>query len=275
MIHDVPLQSRAEFYLCLAHAFLTPDSETAWRALRDALADDLDELDDELDLEAAAHIDDYRRAIAAFPDHAALLQRYSALFVAPPRTVSLNTGSYLDGALNGGSVLAMELAYRNAGLERKGAFRDLSDHLSVQLEFVASRYLAQASGHIATDEASVAAASFLARFVAPALPALIADLDRAGAAANPWLALAHMLRLAVKRDAHPAGAVAGPSRRQTALDKARHDRAASSIGADELAFIAQRLSERGLATGHLIVAPEQRDEARGWTRRVPPSPRRR
>lgn len=266
------LQSRGEFYLCLARAFLTPD-EATWRGLRDALADDLGELGEALHLAIGASLADYRAEIAAVPDPASLLQIYSGLFLAPPRAVALNTGCYLDGAMNGGSVLAMEAAYRSGGLERSDDFRDLADHLSVQLEFVASRYLARL-GWIDALAADGDAEDFLGRFVAPVLAALIADLERAGAPSNPWLPLARILQVAVVRDARAPALEAVAARQQAAIDQARHARAAHGIDADDLAFISRRLSEKGLATDHLNVAPELRDEAHGWSRRVPPSPRR-
>ncbi|HEX5802923.1 MAG TPA: molecular chaperone TorD family protein [Azospira sp.] len=267
------LQSRGEFYLCLARAFLTPGDDESWRGLRDALADDLDELGEELDLAIGPLLADYRAAIAAVPDRAGLLQIYSSLFLAPPRAVGLNTGSYLDGAMNGGSVLAMEAAYRSGGLERSGDFRDLADHLSLQLEFVASRYLARL-GWIDAIAADGDAECFLGRFVAPALPAFVADLERAGVQPNPWLPLARVLQAAVVRDARAPQQEVAVARQQAAIDKARHARALHGIDAEDLAFISRRLSEKGLATDHLSVAPELRDEAHGWSRRVPPSPRR-
>jgi TorA maturation chaperone TorD len=268
------LQSRAEFYLCLAHAFLTPNDASMWHGLRDAIADDLADIASELGYAIDEHIADYRTAIAELSSHAALLQAYSTLFLAPPRPVSLNTGSYLDGAVNGGSVLAIEEAYRRSGLVRNDDFHDLPDHLAIQLEFVASRYLARFDPVAAAQADEDDAGIFLGRFVAPALPAFIADLERSGQTPNPWLPLARALQLAVLRDASHCRQEASEIRQQTALGKARHDRAANGIGDADMAFIAQRLSERGLATDHLAIAPEQRDEAQGWTRRVPPSPRR-
>lgn len=265
------LQSHAEFYLCLARAFLTPDSDDAWIGLREALADDLDELGEMLGHEIAGDIADYRAAMAAIPDHAILLQTYSGLFLAPPRRVSINAGSYLDGALNGGSVLAMEDAFRRGGLERSEDFRDLSDHVSLQLEFVASRYLARMEG----VEAGSSAEEFLHTFAAHWLPPFIADLER-GATPNPWLHLARLLHVAVARDARPAPETlsAAQLRRLSALDKARHDRTVSGVTDEDMAIIERRLRENGLAVDHLSIPPELRDEARGLSRRVPPSPRR-
>jgi TorA maturation chaperone TorD len=267
------LQSRAELYLCLARAFLTPASEDAWLALRDALADDLDEIDGALGYDFAAHVARYRAALTTITGQPELLQIYSGLFLAPPRPACINTGAYLDGAVNGGSVLAMEEAYRESGLARDESFRDLSDHLAIQLEFVASRYMACLADPDRPDEE--VAGRFLDRFLRPCLPALIADLAAAPVAQNPWLHLARLLQVAVVHDARAAP----PPRKEemrlhTALAKARHDCVQNGVSADDMAFIAQRLQEKGLATDHLAIAPELRDEAKGWSRKVPPSPRR-
>jgi TorA maturation chaperone TorD len=262
-------QSRAEFHLCLAHAFLTPDSGAAWLGLRDALADDLDDLGRTLGYDMAGHVADYRTSIAAIPDQPTLLGIYSALFLAPPRPVSINTGAYLDGAVNGGSVLAMEDAYRRCGLERNEDFKDLSDHVSIQLEFVASRYLTR----LTSAAEDIEAEQFLATFVVGWLPPFIADLERERAMPNPWLPLAQLLQIAVMHDTVAIPATRYP-RQQIALDKARHARAQEGIGEADMAFIAERLRAKGLATDHLTTAPELRDESHGWTRKVPPSPRR-
>lgn len=265
------LQARAEFYLCLAHAFLTPDSEAAWQGLRDALADDLEDLAEILGHDIGSHIADYRAAIDAIPDHATLLQIYSSLFLAPPRPVNINTGVYLDGALNGGSVLAMEESYRQNGLERSGEFLDLSDHLSIQLEFVASRLLARQDSADATEDD---AERFLATFVARWLPPFIADLETTGRNPDPWLHLARAMSVAVLREARAESVPPGQLRQQNAIGKARHERAVAGVSEEDMAFITQRLRENGLATDHLAIPHDQRDEARGLSRKAPLSPRR-
>ncbi len=266
------LQARAEFYLCLAHAFLTPNSEAAWQGLRDALADDLEDLAEILGHDIASHIANYRAAIDAIPDQATLLQIYSGLFLAPPRPVSINTGVYLDGALNGGSVLAMEESYRQNGLERSGEFLDLSDHLSIQLEFVASLLLARqdSTGAAEDDDAE----RFLATFVARWLPPFIADLEAAGRNPNPWLHLARAMSVAVLREARAEAVAPSLLRQQNAIGKARHERAVAGVSEADMAFITERLREKGLATDHLAIPHDQRDEARGLSRKAPLSPRR-
>lgn len=271
------LTERGEFYLCLARAFMTPLGPDALDGLRNALADDLAELGESLGYDCAGELADYRDAIAAIPDHAALLRLYSSLFVAPPRSVQINTASYLDGAVNGGSVSAMEDTYRRCGVERGSDFHDLSDHLAVQLEFVALLYL-QGAEALAGDTPPPPASPehFLHGFVARWLPHFIQDLEQDAehrGTRTPWLALARILAAAVAHDAVAEPVPAADRRAQRAIAKARHERAERGITAADMALIAQKLREKGLATDHLAIPPEQRDEARGYSRGTLPAPR--
>lgn len=267
------LTERGEFYLCLARAFLTPLQPQSFVAMREALADDLADLDGALGYEGATTIADYRHAIAAIADHAAMLQRYSALFVSPPRAIQITTGAYLDGAINGGSVAAMEAAYRRCGVERGADFHDLADHISVQLEFVALLYLLHAEATAADAPLPpVDPAHFLHDYVKRWLPAFLRDLAAADTP-NPWLPLTRLLALAVARDAEAAPLSPTQMRTHNAITKARHDRAVRGVTPEDLAFIAQRLREKGLTTDHLAIPPALRDEARGYARGTPPGPR--
>lgn len=274
------LQSRAELYLCLSRAFLTPDSADAWSGMSEALADDMQELGDEIGYDFAESIANYRTAIAAVPDQPSLLRIYSGLFLAPPRLVEINTGTYLDGSLNGGSVVAMENEYQRCGVGRSDDFRDLSDHVSIQLGFIAHLYsrCLDALGDGRDEASDDEPAHFLHAYVARWLPGFLHDLgkesERLGAFNNPYLHLARLLSVAVAKDARAKTVSAPEQRTQNAIGKARHDRAERGINAEDMAIIAQKLSAKGLATDHLSVPPEQRDEAQGLTKRVTPSPRR-
>jgi len=191
------LSERAEFYLCLARAFLAPKEGAAYRAFARYLADDLEDLSGRLGYPVSSELVGLRAA--AETDHLALLQAYSRLFLAPPAPVHINAGFYLDGAIMGGGVAAMEAWYRRHGVERSERLHDLSDHVSVQLEFVAYLYAA---------DAAPGAEQFLDAFVRRWLPPFCADLERAaarcGAAAASYLHLARLLRAAVECDAAPA-----------------------------------------------------------------------
>lgn len=271
-----PLE-RAEFYLCLARAFMPPVAAEAWPAMREHLAADLAELAAALGYDVGGALGDYRREIARVGGAAELLGLYSALFVAPPRPVQINAGMYLDGALDGGSVRAMEAAYRACGVARDESFRDLSDHVAVQLEFVAFLYAGEAERRSGgAGAAPVSAGAFLDAFPRRWLPGLRRDLAAAGAAcelaANPYAPLAEILAAGVAQDAVAAPRDARAERHRRALERARAHHAAHPPGADELAEIARKLSERGLATDHLATPPAQRDGQRGWERRLMPGP---
>lgn len=200
------LNAHAEFYLCLARAFLPPQQYAAYDAIKRHLADDLGELAGSLDYPTRDALCELRNAVAAISDHLALLQGYSKLFLAPPVPVPLNAGLYLDGAVMGQATLALEQCYREAGLERAADFHDLPDHIVLQLEFVAYLCAFEAAGGTPTMKAD----EFLASFVRYWLPPFVAALERACAEEGPasiYLRLARLLQVAVDhelRDYRPA-----------------------------------------------------------------------
>lgn len=167
MIQEDSDLERAAFYLCLARAFATPSQPAACDALRAALADDLAELARTCGYPLDAALMALRERVASL-DARRLLVAYARLFVTPgERHPSLNTGAYLDGALCGGSVAALEACYARCGLERQAGFADLPDHVTVQLEFVAWLFSAAAEARAEGREPPpIAAREFLTAFVA-------------------------------------------------------------------------------------------------------------
>lgn len=274
--HDL-LAARADFYLCLARAFLAPQGDTMFDAMNELLADELADLAGQIGYDIASPLTDLRLQMQAVTGPAALLQTYSAIFLAPPTAAHINVGQYLDGALNGGSVKAMEEAYRLCGVQRDEGFRDLSDHVSVQLEFVALLYAAQAQRFAAgsTQHAlPVDPGHFLHLFALRWLGPLCADLMRAAVtqelAANPYLPLAQMLYEAALRDAVAPEQDAKAARRRHAIEQARARFAGREIDAEDLAVIKRKLEERGLSTDHLTVPLQARDDAMGLGRKSAP-----
>lgn len=271
------LSARAEFYLCLARAFLVPREETLFHALRDALADDLGDLAAELGYDIEEALGRYRQQIQRVADPIGLLQTYSAIFLVPPTVAHINAGWYLDGAVDGGSVKAMEAVYRRCGVERDEGFRDLSDHVSVQLEFVALLYATQArrgSGRGPDEPPAVDPGQFLQRFARRWLDGFCADLAAAAAArqleANPYLPLAQILSQAAARDAVALEVDPKTARKQNAIERARAKYAGREITTEDLARIRRKLEAHGLATAHLAVPPELRDGAMGLIKRGTP-----
>lgn len=271
---------RADFYLCIARAFLTPTDETSFDGMRELLPADLEELDQVLGYGIVEPLAAYRSEMSRVDSANALLRTYSSLFLAPPAPAHINTGVYLDGTIGGGSVAEMEQAYRACGVERAEDFRDLSDHLGVQLEFVAYLYAREAAGEATGQETGLPlkGGHFLHAFVDRWLPGFMADLEKAAAerelAANPYLPLARILARAVARDAAPHPDAKPRSRVERALDKARAAHAGREINEADLRKIEAILKEKGLATDHLAIPVGERDAAQGWQSKVPPSPRR-
>lgn len=264
---------RADFYLCLARAFQSPADPSFCTALRDDLPDDLAELAAGIGYDCASEIADFRRRIAVL-DPPGLLQVHSRLFLQPPRAVHINTGAYLDGGFNGGSVREMEAWYRACGLAQAENFRDLADHVSVQLEFVAYLY----AHALAEEHLPYTAGQFIGRFVARWVSPWCDDLAQAERELSmpdePYLPLACILRKAALHDAESLNDLdPALARREKALMRARHKQSVKGVTDDDLAEIRRRLDERGLATDHLAIPFDQRDAARGWRPGTPPSPR--
>lgn len=274
--------ARADFYRCLAAALLPPMQEAHARAMLDGdLTRDLADLDQEIGYGLAREIAQLQSELSAIAEPQALLVVYSQLFLAPPVPARINVGMYLDGALNGGSVRAMEEAYRACGVERDEAFHDLADHASVQLEFVAMLYAAQAAryaGETTAEPMPVDPGPFLHQFARRWSGPLAADLERATAqrnlAANPYLPLARILEAAVAGDAIAPEFDPKAARKQRAIEQARARYAAHGIGAEALAEIRRKLEERGLATDHLPVAEDTTAPAPAATTTGPQASRR-
>lgn len=276
--NDATLTAQAEFYLCLSRAFLTPQPES-YIGLRDALPDDLQELGAALGLDYKSELDAFRESMAMIPDAATLLQIYSRVFLAPPRHTQINAGSYLDGSVNGGTVLAMEQEYRRHGVARGDDFHDLADHVAIQLEFVAYLLMRAIADTAEGEEAEAEndARHFLHHYPLRWLPQftrdLAEDIVRYELPANPWLHLAGILAVAVAADALAPEIPAAELRKARAIDKARHDRAARGVTAEDMEIIARKLREKGLSTEHLAIAPEERDAAMGLEKKTPPTHR--
>ncbi|MFN3986057.1 MAG: molecular chaperone [Rhodocyclaceae bacterium] len=277
--------ARAEFYLCLAHAFGPPGRPGVFEALRDVLADDLAELAGRCGYDVAAPLAQLRAAMTSVqPD--ALQVCYARLFLVPgdPHP-SLNTGVYIDGALGGGSVHAMEACYARCGLEKHSGFLDLPDHVSVQLEFVAWLFATTAG----LDEAGRAgeeagersvpmrAEDFIDAFVARWVGTLRGEIDAASErfslGYHPYAALVRVLERAVacecarrERPALPAADGTDPE-----IVRLRAEFAGRMMTEQDLAVIRARLEADGLTAEHVAIPIDARDRVMGLASMVPPS----
>ncbi|HJW81635.1 MAG TPA: molecular chaperone TorD family protein [Acidiferrobacterales bacterium] len=282
--------SRAEFYLCLARAFLPPRAPQTHRALVEDLADALADLAVEIGYPIFEPLAQLRAAFGAVPEPLALLQLYSKLFLTPPAAAALNAGMYLDGAVMGASVGAIGQAYRHHGLARAEGFRDTPDHLASLLEFVAYLYAAAAETPAEAETLAEEAEVFLDCYVTSWLPPLCAHIARAVPGdANPYAVLARLLLDAANQDARrtePAVARPGPPatpapdsgpEERTPLPHCRacgaaaldvlslaalaHPCATEFVPPSDLRYILRALQANGLGTEHLHMCPRCRDHA--------------
>ncbi len=272
------MRERSEFYLTLAQSFLTPQTQERYLAMVNYLADDLADLDRSLTYGIETQLDALRAALSKLSSHEELLVEYSRMFLQPPQEATLNVCHPLDGTMMGGTVTEIELFYRHYGVERGDHFKDLPDHVSVQLEFVSLLYgrAAQAleSGN-PDSEAEKAASHFLHTFFRRWIPMFESAIEKAGRdlelKANPYLPLVRILATAVARDAAVNPDWVLPKNPvDVAMDKDRHKYASKGITPEDMADIERKLREQGLSTDHLAVALDKRNEALGLDRQNTP-----
>lgn len=262
------LHERADFYLTLARSFLTPMVPEHFQAMTGLLADDLADFDRALAYGIEPQLDALRAAMSKLSNHEDLLVEYSRMFLQPPGEATLNVCYPLDGAMMGGTVTEIEDFYRHYGIERGDHFKDLPDHVSVQLEFVSYLYGRAALG-LENDspdpEAEKAANHFLYAFVRRWVPHFESGIEKAGRhlelKANPYLSLARILSVAVERDAAVNPEWLKPKKQvEVAMDKARQTYASRGITPEDMAEMARILREKGLSTEHLHLAMDERNE---------------
>ena len=297
------LISRAETYLVLARAFLPPAQSGMLDALRDDLLEDLAAMHAEIPVSDSTpeRIDALRYALEGVPDDQALLREYSRLFLSPPAPAMLNLGFYLDGGIMGGSTRQMEAYYQRHGLERDPFFRDLPDHLALNLQFLAW-VLGAAAGSPGDDgdtqwEGLRDARDLIARFTLPGAHALKAKISAAieeHRLSATYAELTFLLADVLMRDleflsarlpaqvvpADVSAAEAVESEPDVLPETDPEGRLACRICATDfaageaLAGMIARLQAAGLATEHLAVCPDCRAETMGMRPLTPPTPKR-
>ena len=202
--NNAQLQHRAEYYLCLARALQAPMSEADHQAFRDWLTTDLQAIAADAGYTASPQIAALAEAITTHAtDHLSLLRTYSDLFMVPPAKVFLNGGVYLDQAMMGAHTAEMIEFYLQHGVDKSDDFRNMPDHISVQLEFVAYLLLTAATTGDEATTALRAARNFVGRYLAPWLPTLREALSREAAADaryGIYLAVADILQQTVQDD---------------------------------------------------------------------------
>lgn len=158
----------ADLFLTLAAAFTAPPAQMSAADWSSPLAADLEELGAALELDTAAAVRTLRAIGAERGAGEPWLVDYSRLFLVPPVPVTLNTGIYLEGSLGGSSAQMMQQCYGAAGFALRETFRDLPDHVAIQLEFVAALLQrAEAGDAVGREMAREFTDAFIAHWVDP------------------------------------------------------------------------------------------------------------
>lgn len=288
------LGERAEWHLCLSHAFFTPQHDGSLEALRDDLTADLSELNACLAHCDQTSLERLRHAVHAIADQQLLLLTYSRLFLAPPAPALPNLGFYLDGALMGTSCQQIEDLYTAHELARDENFHDAPDHIALYLQFIAWVYARviecqQAAEHERAQQYLLDAYGTLRKHALPAMARFIEQIDKAQQELElPLLygELARLAQAALLKDAMAIHQVL-PDEAVTAMP----EQAISHIHthADEITemshctlcgqpFVAEAglrqmintLADKGLSTEHMLICADCRASAMGMQPMRPP-----
>ncbi|MEW5781811.1 MAG: molecular chaperone TorD family protein [Pseudomonadota bacterium] len=254
------------FWLTLANAFLPPQRPEVAEAFRTVLVDDLEELCTSLGIEAQPELEAFRHSVSRIPGNLELLVDYSHLFLQPPIPAKLNLGVYIDGALNGPCLDAIENAYRLVGIVKRDSLKDLSDHLSMQLETLAVLY--------GETEPALTPEQFANVCLVGALPRLTAAIE-AESPDSPYTPLARIASKAIAELAAEPDKWALHRRRHaerradTRLGVWRHCKTCGKPFAreKEIGIMAKALTGAGLPIDHLDHCPDCRDVMQGYFKR--------
>lgn len=252
--------ARVTFWLTLAQAFLPPVRSEVRQSFIADLADDLELVAETLDLAIADDIEALRSACRAYTDPESLLIHYSGVFLQPPSPATLNLSRYVDGGMNGPCMDALELAYAKIGLGASDRLRDLPDHASMQMEYLA---------YVASKQREAEEAGFARLCLVAALPRLARNLE-AVAPHSPYTAFARIGALAIVRYAEDEHAKHRRSdkRSDTTIGVWRHCQNCGKPFAreKEVQVMAKALREAGLEDTHLQLCPDCRNPAQSLIR---------
>jgi TorA maturation chaperone TorD len=188
-----PAATLANLWITLARAFLPPLEPDHWRAMYADLALDLADWRSQLGLDRAPRAEELLTAQAAYGEHEALLQHYSALFLNLRERVSLSIGRHLAGGnMVADTLERWQIAY---GLDHSSSYHDRSDDLPALLEFLSV---------IVGLEESALAAEFAQIFLLPALPGMLQAMHREGADHSPYQWLLRFTLAALQQIYPPA-----------------------------------------------------------------------
>lgn len=257
--------SRRDLWLCLARAFGKPAGDAFRDVFTQHLADDLEAIAEETGLVAHEDIAALRRDAAKLGKDLDLLRLYSKLFIAPPTPVVLNAGFYMDGGKSGQVEQELRALYARHGVAKNADMRDFHDAVPLQLEFLSFLYgragdYAKAAQNMEARAYMAEAEAFIARYPVQWCTPFLRDLEKACADDGLNRAYEHLARilwLAVEQaragapiEALPAGA---------GLPQGS-SRGLGDVTAQDLAEVAFRLEQAGLAWDHVAANDAWNDE---------------
>ena len=257
--------SRRDLWLCLARAFSKPEGDAFLDVFTQHLADDLEAISEEIGLVAHEDITALRSDAARLGADLDLLLLYSKLFIAPPTPVVLNAGFYMDGGKTGQIEQELRALYARHGVAKNAAMRDFHDAVPLQLEFLSFLYgragdYAKAAQNMEARAYMAEADSFIARYPVQWCSPFLRDLQKACAddgLNRVYEHLARILWLAVEQaragapiEALPAGAGLPHG----------SSRGLGDVTAEDLAEVAYRLEQAGLAWDHVAANEAWSDE---------------
>lgn len=277
----------AELFLCLGRAFLPPAQADFRRALAGDLIEDLRGLNTDVGFTDEATLAAFESALSTIDtDAEELLVLYSRLFLSPPTPACLNAGLHLDGTIMGNSVLEMEQLYQKYALAKDSEFRDLPDHLALQLQFL-GYLLALSLEPDAPQDTLADARGFIFRHLSGWIPALVQQCRRAEQAQGlppVYGNLAAMTADALKRvcehlpepdievrNTPTAPPAPSPGPAEDSGEPARCGRCGKPfLAGAELSAMISALRRNGLDTDHLAVCPSCRTASLGLHPLTPP-----
>ncbi|MFN3881695.1 MAG: molecular chaperone TorD family protein [Nitrincola lacisaponensis] len=290
----VNLLARAELYLCLAKAFSVADLPQTSGSLKSDLLPDLQSLATELPALSADWLKQFEQALSSVDHSELMMTDYGRLFLMPPAPAPLNLGFYLDAGVMGRCCEALESYYHQYALEKSPEFHDLSDHLSLTLQWFAWIF----AGLLETPDNSRVvlkdAAEVISNFVLPAVQQLSdkADAFAQGNSVNAtWLLLLHLVKQQLQDDLRQLADYL--PEQSTPFDRAHKN--ASECLSDQLVpvmqltcslceceFIADevlggmvsRLEEAGVDANHIKVCSVCKDVTVEHSRMTPPGAKR-
>lgn len=258
---------------------MVPRGENFFAAFREDLADDLEDLANELDLDLGTALEDFSRQALKLTEAQALLVDYSRLFLTPPIPCRLTIGWHLDSTLLGPSSKFLSEMMTSHGVAQADGMHETPDVLPTVLEFLSLMFNRLDSSESDEERAAIELDLSMLRthYLAAGVSRMV-ELTLAGEddyeLAPVYSCLMKIVDAAIsdplQRFFLPLEADGKVRRSYASRRKGAHeDVLCKSCGKPiaterELHVIIHRLKEAGLPVDHLEVCGDCRDADLGW-----------